>query len=164
MEKHHLLAVPPRLWAKLLEELGSPRYRSKQLQSWIFQQHKTSFQEMGNLPQALREQLSSHYTLQTLSEEKKQVSKDGTVKWALKTQDGHGIECVLIPEGERYSVCLSSQVGCAMGCRFCSTAKMGFIRIDHLKYLLEHIRTYLDSIRTSSLVYVSTPGRNVWVT
>jgi 23S rRNA (adenine2503-C2)-methyltransferase len=157
MEKTHLLAVPPRQWADVLEELGSPRYRSKQLQSWIFQQHKICFQDMGNLPQALREQLSNRYTLQTLSEEEKQVSQDGTVKWALKTRDGYSIECVLIPEGDRYSVCLSSQVGCAMGCRFCSTAKMGLLRNLNLGEIVEQfqwVNRYVQEEYQASLTNV----------
>ncbi len=114
-------------------------YRAEQVYSWIHKQCVASFDDMVNVPENVRKILSESYTLRTLNEDKKQVSQDGTIKWSLRTHDDRFIETVLIPSSKRQSICISTQVGCAMGCKFCSTAKMGFIRNLSVGEIIEQV-------------------------
>ena len=114
--------------ARLLEPLGEPSYRAKQIYKWIHHQKVSSFQEMSNLPKSLRQELEAHFTLSTFELVRRQVAQDGTEKYLWKLQDGRMVESVLIPEARRNTICISSQVGCALGCKFCATGAMGFIR------------------------------------
>ncbi|MBR2257795.1 MAG: 23S rRNA (adenine(2503)-C(2))-methyltransferase RlmN [Blautia sp.] len=105
----------------LLGEQGEPSYRAKQLFSWMHQRLAASYEEMTNLPRSLREKLES-YPLTVLQAETVQTSmKDGTKKYLFRLGDGCYVESVLMPYSYGNSVCISSQVGCAMGCRFCAS-------------------------------------------
>jgi len=126
------------------EELGKivpPAFRAKQIYGWIYHKHAQSFEEMANLPKAMRQKLSEEFTLHPLECVSKQESRDGSVKYLFRLHDGHTVEAVLLLMREaqyhedgtlkhhpRYTVCISSQVGCKVGCAFCLTAKGGFIR------------------------------------
>ncbi|MFC1585598.1 23S rRNA (adenine(2503)-C(2))-methyltransferase RlmN [Fibrobacterota bacterium] len=123
-----LLSLPFSDWQKPFREMGKPGYRADQVREWIFKHFITNFDEMSNLPKTFRDKLKTVFILQTLEIVQELKSNDGTVKWILRTADNMMIECVMIPDGKRRSICLSSQVGCGMGCRFCSTAKMGLGR------------------------------------
>ncbi len=117
----------------LFASLGAKPYRAKQLFSWMYEKNVDSFEAMTNFSKELRLELTGKYDLQALLLEDRLVSKiDGTEKYLFKTCDGLYIESVLIKnEGSdegRLTVCVSSQVGCAMGCAFCRTAKIGFKR------------------------------------
>lgn len=115
----------------LVQELGQPAFRYKQLYQWVWVQHVSSFDEMTNLPKALREKLSESYTLDSPTIYHKAVSKDGTRKYVFQLEDGCLVESVGMPSqtGEdRLTVCFSTQVGCAMACAFCATGKEGFTR------------------------------------
>lgn len=112
---------------ELMAHFGEPRYRAKQLYDWIYRQAVQDVQQMTNLPAALRQKLSV-YSILPLAFVKTRRSVDGTVKFLLRAQDGSLIETVMIPEEDRTTVCVSSQVGCAMGCIFCATGQGGFIR------------------------------------
>ncbi len=109
-------------------ELGSPRYRGEQLFRWVHGQGVTEFAAMTNLAKPLREALAEQASLTTLAIDQVQTSADGTRKLRLLTGDGHAIESVLIPDGDKLTQCISSQVGCALGCKFCATGKLGFTR------------------------------------
>jgi 23S rRNA (adenine2503-C2)-methyltransferase len=111
-----------------IEKCGLEPYRSHQIRRWIFGHQVESFQEMTNLSKELRSFLASRFDISQLKVIKSQDSRDGTKKYLFELEDGHRIESVLIPERGHYTACLSSQVGCAMGCAFCLTAKQGFIR------------------------------------
>jgi 23S rRNA (adenine2503-C2)-methyltransferase len=102
-------------WVK---QLGLPAYRAKQLRQWLFKGLAASFNEMTNMSKDLRAELEGKARIDHLSLEKTQVSKDKTTKFLFKLEDGHFIETVLIPERGHFTLCLSSQAGCAMGCRF----------------------------------------------
>jgi 23S rRNA (adenine2503-C2)-methyltransferase len=121
----------------LFSEKGQPSFRAKQVYQWLFQKGVTSFDEMTNLSKDLRTWLSETFFIGTLRETSRQTSKDGTVKCLFDLGDGQLIESVLIPElypdgvADRLTVCVSSQVGCVFGCRFCATGKMGFFRNLH---------------------------------
>ncbi|GHV67184.1 putative dual-specificity RNA methyltransferase RlmN [Bacteroidia bacterium] len=103
-------------------------FRAKQISSWIWDKGVGSFEAMNNLPEALRSSLAEHFFFDTLSAEQVQTAADGTTKTAWKLHDGLHIESVLIPGKERFTVCVSSQVGCKLGCLFCATASLGFKR------------------------------------
>ena len=114
----------------LVQELGQPRYRASQLYSWVFQKLARSFDDMSNLPKALRQKLMDEgYTIGCAKLGRVAESIDGTRKLSVRLQDGAAVETVLIPMGERqFTQCLSSQVGCALDCKFCYTGKMGLSR------------------------------------
>lgn len=109
-------------------ELGLPRFRGEQIWRWVHAAGVRSFDEMTNLPRALRAELAERATLGTLAVDEVQTSHDGTRKLRLRTRDGKAIETVLIPDGDKLTQCISSQVGCALDCQFCATAKLGLAR------------------------------------
>lgn len=107
---------------------GFETYRGRQIREWTFKKLAVSFQEMTNLPKDLRSVLEEKASLSTIEQVARQVSKDGTRKYLFKLKDGQCIETVLIPERDHFTICISTQVGCAMGCRFCLTGKHGLKR------------------------------------
>ena len=127
-----------------LEELKGqlkPAFRAKQVYNWIYKKYVTSYEEMKNIPNELKEQLQNEYAIDILNIVKKEQSSDGSIKYLFALHDGHTIEAVLllmkkkkirddgqVERSEKYTVCISTQVGCKVGCTFCLTAKGGFIR------------------------------------
>lgn len=112
----------------LVKELGQPAFRAKQLNEWIHDKNVCSFNEMTNLPAALREKLSERFSFNVPMELVKQVSKDGSRKYLLQFSDGVSVETVGMPNRNKLAVCISSQAGCAMGCAFCATGLAGLSR------------------------------------
>ena len=108
--------------------LGQPKFRAKQVFTWLYQKRVHSYDEMTNLSKALREQLETDYPLTWAKIVNKQVSVDGTRKYIVSYDDGLTTEMVAIPTEDRLTVCFSTQVGCAMACSFCATGKEGFTR------------------------------------
>lgn len=113
---------------ELLASWGEQPFRAQQIMQWIHQVGLTDFAHMTNLGKALREKLSRLSTIDVPEITTCQKSSDGTHKWLLKLQCGNCIETVFIPEANRGTLCVSSQVGCGLNCSFCSTAKQGFNR------------------------------------
>ena len=111
-----------------IDVLGQPRYRGEQIWRWVHRDGVTNFDQMTNLSKALRAELTERARLSNLSVDVVQRSADGTRKMRLMTEDGAAIESVLIPDGDKLTQCISSQVGCALDCQFCATAKMGLGR------------------------------------
>jgi 23S rRNA (adenine2503-C2)-methyltransferase len=115
--------------ADLIESWGEPRFRAKQVWSWLYEKRAAAFADMTNLPKALRDRLAAEATLGQLELVTEQSSRDGTVKRLYRLHDGQLIESVLMPyDDERRTACISTQAGCAMGCVFCATGQMGFAR------------------------------------
>lgn len=112
----------------LVKELGQPAFRAKQLNEWIHEKNVCSFDEMTNLPVAMREKLSERFSFNVPVELVKQVSKDGSRKYLLQFADGVSVETVGMPNRNKLAVCFSSQAGCAMGCAFCATGLAGLSR------------------------------------
>jgi len=110
------------------EQLGEKRFRAVQLFRWIHQKGESDFSRMTDLARSLREKLPSAATLNTLPVLSRQDSADGTIKWLFDVGGGNAVESVFIPEDDRGTLCVSSQAGCAVGCRFCSTGHQGFSR------------------------------------
>ncbi|MBL8922379.1 MAG: 23S rRNA (adenine(2503)-C(2))-methyltransferase RlmN [Myxococcaceae bacterium] len=111
-----------------VQTLGEKPFRARQLYRWIHQRGATSFDEMTDLSKALRARLAETAVLRTVTKDLEQRSVDGTIKYRWKTHDGRLIESVYMPSPERRTLCVSTQVGCAMGCRFCATATLGLLR------------------------------------
>jgi len=113
-----------------LVSIGEKPFRAKQILSWLWQKGATSIDEMTNLSKPLREKLKESFVINAIREDAVQHSNDGTVKVRYKLHDGHMMESVLIPvpKDNRYTVCVSSQVGCSLTCSFCATGKMKRIR------------------------------------
>lgn len=107
--------------------LGEKKYRAKQIFAWLYRDIKT-FDEMTDLSKDLIEKLKQNYTLECIFLDDFQKSKDGTVKYLFRLHDGHKVESVLMKYKFGYSVCVSNQIGCKMGCTFCASAKIGFVR------------------------------------
>ncbi len=111
------------------QELGEPRFRVKQVYQGVFQKGYEDFSQFTNLSKSLRQKLAEDFTLRTFCEIERVVSPvDGTTKFLWQLADGMKIESVIIYEGKRVTFCISSQVGCALGCTFCATGKMGWLR------------------------------------
>ena len=110
-----------------LINLGEKKYRAKQIFAWLYKSLR-SFDEMTDLPKELIEKLKNNFILNCIEIETFQKSKDGTIKYLLKLSDGNKIESVLMQYKYGYTVCVSNQVGCKMGCNFCASAKIGYIR------------------------------------
>ena len=113
----------------LLSNLKQPKFRLKQIKEWIWKPEVASFEDMSNLPKALREALSQAYSFISVHEKARQYSIDGTRKYLVEMNDGVCAECVGMPSlNGRLSVCVSTQAGCAMGCAFCATGAAGLTR------------------------------------
>ncbi|MEE8106528.1 MAG: 23S rRNA (adenine(2503)-C(2))-methyltransferase RlmN [Planctomycetota bacterium] len=105
-----------------------PTYRTNQVFSWVQKQGARTYDEMSNVPKALREALAAKAPVRTTTVAHEEPSADGTTKLLLRLHDGEHVECVLIPEGERATACLSTQVGCGVGCVFCASGAEGVVR------------------------------------
>jgi 23S rRNA (adenine2503-C2)-methyltransferase len=114
--------------AVFCDRLGEKRYRAVQLFRWIHQRGATQFDEMSDLAKSLREKLKSTAHIKPLDVMSQHISSDGTIKWLFSVGGGDAVETVFIPEDGRGTLCISSQAGCAVGCRFCSTGHQGFSR------------------------------------
>src|SRR4030042_1058896 len=113
---------------KWIEGLGLDTFRGRQIRQWLFKRLASSFDEMTNLASSLRELLKEEANINHLERIRTQVSRDSTEKYLFRLIDGLYIESVLIPERGHYTLCISSQAGCAMGCAFCHTGQMGLKR------------------------------------
>lgn len=114
---------------ELMPGLGQQKFRGEQIYNWMYNHLTTNFDEMENIPKALRTKLSEIASLKSLEEKTQQISKStGTEKFLFQTADGHNIESVVIPDEERNTLCVSTQVGCPLDCKFCATGLMGYKR------------------------------------
>lgn len=111
-----------------LAEIGEPKFRAKQIYQWVYVHGATDFAQMTNLSKDLRARLAEKFSLTRPKIVTEQISKDKTHKWLLEFADGQRIETVYIPEADRGSVCISTQVGCAVGCTFCHTGSQKITR------------------------------------
>ena len=115
-------------WKQWMRAHEMPAYRATQLYEWLWKRGAKEVREMRNLPLPLRELLEREFRMPRVTVAGQQESADGSVKYALRLEDGLQVESVLIPSRERSTVCVSSQAGCPLGCRFCATANLGFKR------------------------------------
>jgi 23S rRNA (adenine2503-C2)-methyltransferase len=140
---------------------GWPRFRGEQVWRWVHEKGVRDFEEMSNLPKDVRAKLAEIASVGCLTIGEIQTSRDGTRKLRLVTRDGRSIESVLIPDGEKTTQCISSQVGCAVDCQFCATAKLGLDRnldageiVDQV-YLARRLLAEVDpDKRITNIVYM----------
>lgn len=111
-----------------LASMGEPRFRAAQIVRWLYGRGAGSFADMTDLPGALRDRLAARFDIGSADVAVRQVSKDGTRKYLVRFADGIAVETVGLPDGERLTVCFSTQAGCAMGCSFCATGRSGLAR------------------------------------
>ena len=155
-----------------LSQLIKPAFRAKQVYSWLYHKYVTSFDEMKNLPQSLKEELKEKYRIEPLKMIRKEKSRDGSTKYLFELEDGNTVETVLllmkkkqfnedgsVKHQEKYTVCISCQVGCKVGCSFCLTAKSGFIANLTAGEIVEQIRyikrdNNIDANRRLNIVYM----------
>lgn len=138
-----------------MTEMGEPRFRAKQVFEWLHLRHATSFAEMDNLPKQLRSKMEERFCVNRLFIARKlESSMDNTVKYLYRLSDGNFVETVLMSYHHGDSLCISTQVGCKMGCRFCASTIAGFVRnLSPAELLGQIYETERDSGRTvSSLV------------
>jgi 23S rRNA (adenine2503-C2)-methyltransferase len=124
----NLLDFDPAQLVAYCGELGEKPFRAKQLQRWIHQFGASNFDDMTDLAKSLREKLKTRATVQAPKAISDHTSSDGTRKWVIDVGNGNAVETVFIPEENRGTLCISTQAGCAVNCRFCSTGKQGFNR------------------------------------
>lgn len=138
-EKIDLKNLRPSELVEFLGSFGKERYRSIQILRWLYQKGVESFDEMTNLSKRFRQELSQIGFISTLSTLNMEQARDGTKKFLFQLKDGNRIESVLIPDKTRLTLCLSTQVGCALGCRFCLTGKIGWKRDLMVSEILNQI-------------------------
>jgi len=136
--------------AAFCEQMGEKRFRATQLFRWIHHKGASDFSQMSDLAKSLREKLATRAEIRPLTVATEQASADGTIKWLFDVGGGNAVESVFIPEDDRGTLCVSSQAGCAVGCRFCSTGHQGFSRnlttgeiIAQLWFAEHHLRKRL---------------------
>jgi 23S rRNA (adenine2503-C2)-methyltransferase len=123
-----LAGMTPEEMKATVEAAGEKPFRAKQILEWVYQRGATSLEAMHNLPQPLRAAHAETWVARTTSIARRAESRDGTIKYLIACADGQQVESVLIPDGERRTLCISTQVGCAMACGFCATGTMGLLR------------------------------------
>ena len=145
------------------QENGERAYRGKQIASWIYQRGATSLESMTDLPREFRTRLAESYTVGLPETAHKDVAPDETVKYLLRQSDGQTIESVYLPYPERVSVCLSTQIGCAAGCRFCATAQGGLMRnLTAGEIMGQFLRMQSEGERRISHVVYMGMGEPLW--
>ena len=132
----------------VLEELGQPKFRAKQVEEWLWERGASSFDDMTNLPKTLRAALAERFTLGGVSQAARQQSADGSRKYLLRLADGASVECVGMPTGQRLAVCASTQAGCGMGCAFCATGASGLTRSLTAAEIYEQVMHVRDDFGT----------------
>ena len=124
--KRRLIGLTSQQLKEVAEEMGLPKFTASQIAKWLYQAGATSIDEMTNISKAGRARLSERYCVGTMPPIDCQRSVDGTIKYLFPTENGKFVETVYIPDNERATLCVSSQVGCKMNCLFCHTGKQGF--------------------------------------
>ncbi len=148
-----------------VKQLDQPAFRGKQIMAWLYKYGVTEFSQMTDLAKVFRSVLTENAYLSAFDDYTIEKSSDGCIKFCFRLQDGHLIESVLIPEEDRNTLCISSQVGCAMGCKFCLTATMGFKRnlavseivnqvIAVRDYLIEHQNDTTGPGKVTNIVFM----------
>lgn len=146
--KQNLLGLSRQEMEDYFATIGEKKFRAGQVMKWIHQQGVSDFSEMTNLAKTLRVKLEQFAEVRPPEVTYKHFSADGTRKWIIKVGDNAMVEAVLIPDGDRKTLCVSSQVGCALDCSFCSTGKQGFMRDLSAAEIIGQVwianRSYLD--------------------
>ena len=145
--------------AAFCEQLGEKRFRATQLFRWIHHKGASDFDQMSDLARSLRDKLAGRARIAALPLLSEQASSDGTIKWLFDVGAGNAVETVFIPEDDRGTLCISSQAGCAVGCRFCATGHQGFSRnlttgeiVGQLWYAEHQLRKRLNVVEGTRVI------------
>ncbi len=152
--KEALLGMTQTELKALATELGMPSFTASQLAQWLYARHAQSIGEMTNLSKANRQRLADRCCVGAMPPLDRLESADGTVKYLFPTQSGKYVETVFIPDGERATLCVSSQVGCKMNCLFCQTGKQGFEGQLTVTDILNQIYALPESDRLTNIVFM----------
>lgn len=139
---------------ELTQELGLPRFAAKQIADWLYRRFVVSIDQMTNLSKVARERLKERCELGLSAPLKVSTSADGTKKYLFRTSEGEFIESALIPDGERMTLCVSSQAGCRMGCKFCATGRMGFRHHLTAAEIINQIISIPERDKLTNLVFM----------
>jgi 23S rRNA (adenine2503-C2)-methyltransferase len=139
---------------KVTLDLGLPKFTARQIADWLYKKPVGSIEEMSNLSKKSREQLAEKYSFGTVLPGKVQISEDGTRKYLFATGDRRFIETAMIPDEDRTTVCVSSQIGCKMGCLFCMTAKQGFQGQLSAGDIVNQVRSIEEAAAVTNIVYM----------
>ena len=138
----------------LCEQLELPRFAHKQIAKWLYSRFVSDIEAMTDLSKVARQRLAEHCDLGLSAPLKVSVSSDGTKKYLFRTFEGESIESALIPDGERMTLCVSSQAGCRMGCKFCATGRMGFRHQLSSTEIINQIVSILERDQLTNLVFM----------
>ena len=138
---------------QLCQELELPRYAAKQIAGWLYRRGATDIEQMSDLSKANRARLAQHYTVGLSAPVKVSTSTDGTKKYLYRSEQGAAIESAYIPDGERATLCVSSQAGCRMGCRFCATGRLGLLHNLSTCDILNQIASLPERESLTNVVY-----------
>ena len=152
--KKVLLGLTPDELSAIVGELGMPRFTAKQIAGWIYGKHVTGIDAMANISKANRARLAEHCTVGAMAPAERLESVDGTVKYLFPTASGKFVETVFIPDGERATLCVSSQVGCKMNCLFCQTGKQGFEGNLTAADILNQVYSLPERDRLTNIVFM----------
>jgi len=139
---------------ELCAELNLPVFAGKQICQWLYEKNAHSFEEMTNISKANRSLLAEHCTIEKAKPEKVSLSRDGTKKYLFNMGENRFIEAAMIPDGDRKTLCLSSQAGCKMGCTFCMTAKQGFQSHLNPSEILSQFTEIEEAGQITNIVYM----------
>ncbi len=143
----NLISLKPDKLLELLNSLGEPLYRANQILKWIWAKSADNIKDFSDLPKNLRTLLSDKFTIERANPMSINHSIDGSIKFLIELPNGDKIESVFIPDADRRTVCLSSQVGCPLNCAFCATGKLGFTRNLNFFEILEQLRIVRDYVK-----------------
>ncbi len=158
--KKNLRLLPLEALQTICAEQNESKFRHKQIWEWLWKKNVGSFEEMSNLSKPLRDALDTDYAIPKLTVYETQQSSDGTIKVGFKTFDGHAIEGVIIPTENRITVCISSQIGCSLSCKFCATGRLErkrnltFDEIYDQVFILNRISEAELGKKISNIVYM----------
>jgi 23S rRNA (adenine2503-C2)-methyltransferase len=139
---------------EICQHLSFPSYTAKQIAQWLYYHHISQIDQMSNLSRVTRQRLKENFTIGLSSPVKVQISKDGTKKYLFETNEQRFIETAYIPDKDRVTLCISSQVGCKMGCLFCMTGKQGFQANLNANEILNQIRSIPEFHELTNIVFM----------
>ena len=151
MKKVNITGMTLEEMEEFMQSIGQPKYRGNQLFTWLYKKRINDIDQITVFSKALREQLKNMVEMGHVKIANRQISADGeTNKFLFQLNDGHYVESVYIVDGKRRTICLSSQVGCALGCQFCATAKMGFQRNLTVSEIVDQLLTILKTLNVDA--------------
>ena len=153
--------LPTNELPEVVKTIGAPSYRSDQLTRWLYRDAVWDWPDMSNMPRKFLNNLAEGYDIRGLVLAERQVSRDGTRKFLFDLRDGHRIESVIIPMEKHATFCISSQVGCAMACSFCATARGGLVRNLSAGEIVEQVLMLAEDMQTEPMSDMGQRGYNI---